>query len=163
MEIIKPMDDMLARGSFMGTETSVKRGQRLYVAPGLGMASEPGLMFHKKVLDFYKSIHFIQVDGKKPPTSVELLAPIFDGYGLKQSDEIQHIAGMDIYPWDYMCPIDTVGMVKRVTDNTVSIHHYMASWSTPMNRFKKRVAKILGPQISMGIIKMKRILKKQIH
>lgn len=163
VELIKPMDHLLASGAFMCAETSVNRGKRLYVASGLGMASYPFHPFIKKSLDFYESIHFYEDDGTEPKTTVELLTSLLDEQGLKQTDQIQHVAGLTIYPWDYMCPIDTEGRVKRITENTVSIHHYMASWNTRRKRFKKRVARILGSRITVAIIKLKRILKNQYN
>ena len=47
VELIKPIDDLLAKGSFMGLEESDK----VFVAPGLGLAANPGLDLTEELLD----------------------------------------------------------------------------------------------------------------
>ena len=44
VEVIRPFDDILARGAFMGYEIDPKEGDITgYVAPGLGLGVNPGL------------------------------------------------------------------------------------------------------------------------
>ena len=158
VEVIKPMDALIEAGAFMGAETSVERGHRLYIASGLGMGCEAGQPFLKECIDLYGNLEFTLSQHIK--TVCEYVTDILDERGLQQKDEIQQVCGFTIYPWDYLCPISTEGLVMRKTANTVSIHHYAASWSTPMRRFKKRLARLVGPRLTMMIIRAKRSFKR---
>ena len=58
VEVIKNMDDIIAKGPFMGCENEAKAGAtpaQLGVAPGLGLYGE--------ILDIYKDKHYILPDG----------------------------------------------------------------------------------------------------
>lgn len=160
VEVIKSMDAIIANGAFMGSETSVNRGQRLSVASGLGMGCEAGHPFIKDCLDLYENLVFTYKKNEWTKTVCEYVTEMLDARGLEQKDEIQQVCGFTIYPWDYLCPISTEGQVKRITANTVSIHHYAASWATPRRRFKKRLGRLLGSNVTMAIIHLKRSLKK---
>ena len=63
VEVIRPIDDIIARGNFMGFETdpNPKKGNASEgsVAPGLGLGVTPGLGLMKKMLDYYDGKHFV--------------------------------------------------------------------------------------------------------
>ena len=64
VEIIKPLNEILKQGAFLGCET-------LYtVAPGLGMAANPGLVIYKEMLDFYEKRHFRNQNGAIDTTTI---------------------------------------------------------------------------------------------
>ena len=159
VEVIRPMNVMIEHGPFMGAETSVSRGERLYVNPGIGISSESNHPFIKDCLDLYKGLEFKYKKGKWTKTICEYITELLDKQGLKQTDDIQSLCGFTIYPWDYMCPISTKGFVMHKTENTVCIHHYAASWSSPQKQFKKRIVRIIGPRLTMLIIRIKSQLK----
>lgn len=130
VEIIKNMDDIIARGPFMGRERDSKSGQATIGAnPGLGLGVAPGLDLYKEILDFYESLHFRLDDGSlNLQTVVKYVTSILIKHGLKDRDEIQECAGLFVYPKEYFCPkfYDDFKICK--TKNTVSIHHYAGSW-----------------------------------
>lgn len=158
VEVIKSMDHMIENGPFMAAETSVNRGEHLYVAPGLGFAASPNHPFLKECIDTYNKLRFSFDNGTK--TICEYVTELLERHGLKQTDEIQKVADLTIYPWDYMCPISTEGLVMRKTPNTVSIHFYAASWNSPIKRFKKRIARLIGPKLTTVIIRTKNRFKR---
>ena len=41
-----------------------------------------------------------------------------------------------IYPIEYFCPLDYYTGQMNITENTRTIHHYMASWVKKGNRLK---------------------------
>ena len=62
VEVIKPFDDILSHGPFMGCE--IDGGEKeINVAPGLGIAASPGLGIYKHIIDFYATQHFLKDDG----------------------------------------------------------------------------------------------------
>lgn len=142
VEIIKPLDKILAKGSFMGLE---KDTPKVITAPGLGLAANPGLGLYKEILDSYHNRHFINSDGSLNVTTVVVYTTeILIQHGLKNVPGIQQVGGINIYPKEYFCPKDYVTGKLTITDNTVAIHHYTASWCTPASRTRGKVYKFLA-------------------
>ena len=144
VEVIRPMDEIIARGPFMGREAGavikdicdakvVGNGSDtgLGVAPGLGLGVNPGLGLYKDFLDLYNTLKFRKEDGTlNTKTIVSYTTEILLKYGLDgNNDEPQEIAGVWIYPPDVFCPMDhTQANMLNITNRTVSIHHYDCSW-----------------------------------
>lgn len=87
VEVIKNMDDIIAKGSFMGCENEAKPGAmpaELGVAPGLGLGVKPGLRLYGEILEIYKDKHYILPDGSySPETVVTITSDLLCKYGLK--------------------------------------------------------------------------------
>ena len=137
VEIIKPMNDIIERGPFMGVEKrayvpapkNVKLELLTGVNPGLGLGAEAGLPIYKELLDSYKQKLFFDSDGNKiEGTIVSYTTEVLYHYGLRNSTVVQQIAGLYIYPEDVFCPMDSTTGITTITSNTVSIHHYDCSW-----------------------------------
>lgn len=140
VEIIKNMDDIIAKGPFMGCENEAKAGAtpaQLGVAPGLGLGVNPGLGLYKEILDDYDKSHFLKETGKYDLTTiVERTVEFLCKYGLKNVSSVQNIAGIWVYPKEYFCPKDYFTGKLEITKNTYSIHWYDASWVPRERRFK---------------------------
>lgn len=130
VEVIKPLDDIIGRGPFMGCENEAgSEATTIGVAPGLGLGVNPGLGLYKEILDFYSTIHFINVDGTQNiHTVVEYTTNILVKYGLRDINEIQECAGVLVYPKEYFCPMSFKTKEMHITHNTYTIHHYSGSW-----------------------------------
>ena len=64
VEVIKSMDDIIERGSFMGVEVPAVVDKVVpSVAPGLCLGSSSGNSIYKSILDLYNGLHFILDDG----------------------------------------------------------------------------------------------------
>ena len=63
-------------------------------------------------------------------------------------------------PKDFFSPIDLQTMKLTVTGNTVTIHHFVASWKPASFRFKKKIQRAIGPGLTLFIIKIKNIFRK---
>lgn len=161
VEVIRPMDRMIAAGPFMGFEKSLAtnghgQGGGLGVAPGLGMAAEAGMPWLKSIIDYYDSIAFDISEG----TIVYHTTRLLTAEGLKDENRVQHVAGFTIYPDDYLCPMDSTTGIVTKTDNTVSIHHYSCSWmdhdtlSFRLHLLKNRLIKIFGPKTIMHVARL---------
>lgn len=134
VEVIRPMDDIIARGAFMGVEVVWKYPQ---VAPGLGIGVEPGHRIYKQAIDHYKNTPFVFQDGViKHESIVPMTTRLLIEAGLQPGGELQEVDGIWIYPVDYFNPFDDVKGVLRKTPNTRSIHWYAATWQQ-RNPFKK--------------------------
>lgn len=129
VEVIKPMDDILERGAFLGIEQGPAMYTRPLVAPGLGMGAISGLKFYKEMLDYYASLKFILSDGTlNTATIVEYTTRELYEMGMKDSNTLQQVGDIWIYPANVFCPMDSTTGITRITEESVSIHHYDASW-----------------------------------
>lgn len=135
VEVIRPMDEIVERGPFMGIETPAKVGVSMpNVAPGLGLGVNPGLGLYKDLLEYYDDLHFLDADGKpNEVTIVTHTTNVLINKGLKPINDIQEVAGVWIYPVDYFNPLNDNTAELKITDNTRSIHWYMKSWERKRN------------------------------
>ena len=135
VEVIKAMDDIIELGPFMGVEVgATSGGEPPLVAPGLGLGVNPGLGLYKEILDYYKGLSFLNKDGSpNQVTVVTHTTNVLIKHGLKNSNEIQEVAGVWIYPRDYFNPLnDNTGKLD-ITKNTRSIHWYSKTWLEKQN------------------------------
>ena len=155
VEVIKPLDDIIARGAFMGLEKGAYRDGKPLVAPGLGLGVEANHPFYKSMLSIYNEMAFLNADGsQKEGTVVTITSDVLYEEGMLPSEEIQQVFGIWIYPADYFCPLDSTTGILSVSENTVSIHHYDASWldhSTfrfRLHQLKNCIFKLMGAQVA---------------
>ena len=139
VEVIKPFNDILEKGNFMGCENKVSA-----VNPGLGLAVAPGLGLIKEKLEDYEKDSFINPDGSLDLTTiVTRTTNILKRHGLQNGNEIQTVAGINIYPVEYFCPFDMSSGKLIITKNTHSIHCYAGSWETKENKFRGKVYRLI--------------------
>lgn len=160
VEVIKPLDTIIANGPFMAIEKSPatenpNESSQIDVAPGLGLSAEAGDKFLEQLLDFYNSMDF---NPERDGTIVTITSALLRKRGFKNLNEIQKVVGYTIYPDDYFCPMDHTTGIISITDNTVAIHHYSASWidRNSLNYLKHRLKnfgyRILGKNLMNKII-----------
>ncbi len=159
VEVIKPFDDILSRGAFMGCELEAPRSGA--VNPGLGLGVAPGLGLYKDLLDIYSDLSFLNEDGSHNLTTiVKYTTDLLKKRGLKPVDEIQTIEGINIYPKEYFNPLnDNTGRLD-ITPNTHSIHWYSKTWlevSPWRMRLSRMAHRYLGYGLSEKLRKFLRI------
>lgn len=150
VELIKPIDDIVERGAFMGMEedcsTEGAEGEvsAIKVNPGVGLAAPPGSGLLAAILDSYKSTHFISPAGDNDETTVvERVTKLLWERGLKNTTGIQKVAGFYLYPAEYFCPLDFDSGELNKTDNTRSIHWYGATWLSPSQKLELKIKRAL--------------------
>ena len=160
VEVIKPFDNILERGPFMGCEceSNLTVGRPITVAPGLGLAVNLGHSLYRELLDLYTKLHFKNPDGSlNLKTVVEYTTELLYFHGMKNANGIQQVAGIWIYPVDYFCPISVEDAKLRITLNTHSIHHYSQSWQSPARRIGRKII------LKLGGVRFKKWLKVLIY
>lgn len=158
VEAIKPIDDIVEKGAFMGIEKDYNYG--ITVAPGLGLGVEAGHPLYKEFMDYYSTYTFTDETGKmNMKTIVAYTTEILFKHGLSNVPGIQTIEGIKIYPSEYFCPRNTVTKRFHITESTRTIHHYAASWndSSMTKRIKKRIRANIPESILLLINRIKRI------
>ena len=129
VEIIANMDEIIARGPFMGIEQGASLDGKPMVAPGLGLGVEAGHPFYEKMLRVYSHQNYLNADGTyNNMTIVSYTTKELYSHGMKPSEDMQEVEGIWIYPADYFCPMDSTTGIITKTKRTVSIHHYDCSW-----------------------------------
>ena len=150
VEIIQSLDDIVARGSFMGREND----HRVLINPGLGLAASPRMEIYRELLESYHCRHFLEKDGSlNLKTVVDYTTEILVQHGLQNTEEVQNVAGIAIYPQDYFCPMNYDTGKITITPNTYSIHHYTASWYSNAENYalelKRKFVKFLPRKIAV--------------
>lgn len=162
VEVIKPMDDILSKGSFMGIEVETN-GDNPYplVAPGLGIAAESGHPFYKKLLDYYSGIHFLSEGGwLNQVTVVRHTSRLLVEAGMKPLNSLQDVSGIWIYPKDYFNPLDDFTGKLNITANTRTIHWYSRSWQN-RSKFTQWLSRMSHRIFGMKIHYIKQLLKSR--
>ena len=138
VELLKDITPLLDK-PFMGLE---RAGE---VAPGLIMNALGGEEVLKEILEYYDS----QTGFSMEKTVVEITSNILKKYGLSDTDEKQEVAGLVVYPTEYFNPKGENYGKEKITENTYSIHHYEASWKSPLDQL------IMSYKVKYGVKKGK--------
>lgn len=156
VELIKPIDDIVVRGPFMGCETdwdghgntAMAPGMTMTVNPGVGLGARPGMELYRTIMDSYRGDSFCKPDGTLDQTTVVMrVTKILMDLGLELKPGIQEVGGVWIYPSEFFNPKDYVTGEINTTENTRSIHHFSMSWFTPEERYQHDV---IGRLVSRG-------------
>lgn len=144
VEVICPMDDIIARGPFMGFEVN-PNPNRPYgaVAPGLGIGAEKEMRLYKSILDYYSELSFIQADGSYNMTDavVNITTRELVRQGLQDISGIQTVGSITIYPADYFNPFDDATGRLNKTHNTRTIHWFTKTWLN-ISPLRQRVSRL---------------------
>ncbi len=133
VEIIKPFDDLLDRGAFLGFENDQ------YVNTGVGFGAEAGHILVKKMLEEYNP--YLSGDNGTAGCPILNTSALLRE-GLKQDGTLQQINGAVIYPKEYFNPLESTTGKLLKTENTYSIHWYSMSWLPLGQRLKSKVTKV---------------------
>ena len=145
VEVIRPMDDIIARGPFMGFEIAPSCKKPLgAVNPGVGIGAEKRMNLYKSILNYYSQLSFIQADGSYNLTDavVNITTRELVKVGLQNIPGIQKVAGIMIYPDDYFNPFDDATGQLNKTENTYTIHWFSKTWLnvSPWRQYISRIA-----------------------
>lgn len=163
VEVIKPMDDIIEKGPYMGVEVMCKVVPEDLVGypmvnPGLGVGAPAGMDFYKKVLDFYVSLRFLREDGSIiTGTVVSHTTRLLVNNGLRKTPELQQIAGIWIFPEDYFNPFDDITGRLNKTENTRSIHWYARTWQK-QNPYKLWLSRMSHRIFGLALFKLRKKL-----
>ena len=147
VEVIKPLDKIIAEGPFLGCEDTNHGELKLQVNPGVGFGAYTHHNFLKEILEVYSHLQFVNSDGTyNTKTIVEYTTEMLYAHGLKYSTGVQNCAGFQIYPKEYFSPKNAVTREIVLTENTYTIHHYDGSWLSDSARKKQKIKDKLSPK-----------------
>ena len=143
IQLIKSIKDILEKGPFLAFESNPDKYSSGSIAPGLGLAFEPGDLFLESMLAIYKNLQFKQPDGSLNfKTICNYTTEYMYKRGLKRVSGIQTIDGINIYPSEYFSPTHFVTKRLHFTDNTRSIHRDMGTWYEKPNSLVAYIWKV---------------------
>lgn len=139
VELIKDIKPLLSE-NFTGFERNDA------VATGLMMACEKGTELCKAMLDSYEADSFLNEDGSFncDYTVCNRVTDWLEKRGLRLDGSKQKVADFVIYPTEYFNPKGGDYGKDKITENTYSIHHYLATWKTSLDR------KIMAYRVKYG-------------
>lgn len=138
VELVKPLDPLLANRAFCGTEDGE------LIATGLILAAEPENELIGGMRDAYLNYRFLDANGRftSPPCPV-LQTEYLHSRGFRMSPDGGCFLGLMVYPSRYFAPIHPRSRKCTMTVDTYSIHHYLGSWYTPKKRIFAAVRNVL--------------------
>ena len=138
VEVIRPMDEFIAKGPFMGWEKPGSTG--VYsIAPGLGLAANKEQPLYQEILYGFEHLNFYDENGERNNYSmIPLVTDLLTQKGLRKDGSMQVIDDVILYPSEYLCPMEYFTGKVTITDNTYAIHWYSMTWlpKTAIWKFK---------------------------
>lgn len=136
VELIKPLNELLNYKSFFSMQDDY------YFASGLGFGAEKRHPLIQKLMTHYENIAN-QIDQNYefdicPITETNIIRENYEIDGLK----VNVIDNNIFLPREFMCPVPYISSETFFTDNTISIHHFSASWIKPRQRFKLTLIRV---------------------
>ncbi len=127
-----------------------------WVATGLGFGAEKG---SDAVLAMLKAY-----DGEVFDTNrrEQLACPILNtralaSFGVRYAEQVQYLPQVTVYPPRFFDPISPGDAKNLLCEDTVSIHHYSATWQSPKQRLKRRLIQSIGQE---RVMKLRGLFKK---
>ena len=146
VEVLNSFNDYLNLKTMIGWQYN-HRGLEVAV-----FGAEKGQEWVGKCLDYYKDRPFIKADGQFDMFTLPLLVENVlkdNGYKFITVDNIDsayHVSNakcIPVFEPDFFSPKSFDGRL-HISGNTVSIHHFVASWTSPMHRFLRKLAIKIG-------------------
>jgi len=142
VELIKPIDTLVAQHGFMGFERDG------VISTGLGFACEKGNEAVGHILSDYNEIPFKNPDGTYDMTPCpDRNTAKLKSLGMNVDVKNQVFMGIHFFPEEYFCPMDYYTGRKKITPNTYSIHHYSASWTSKRSRRTTVIKRLIGVKL----------------
>lgn len=142
VELIKPIDDLIEENGFMGFDDNG------VISTGLGFACEKGNELVGALLRDYEDIPFLLSDGTYDMLPCpERNTKIIERLGMDIAKQNQVFMGIQMLPEEYLCPMKYYTGKKIITKNTHSIHHFSATWISPVAKRTLFVKRLIGVKL----------------
>ena len=147
VELRKNLDSLREHGCYIGIQQN-----EFLCTTGLGFGATKSNPVVLKMLESYDDLTFSESH------TLELSCPLLNNavirsYGLVSNTEITDLPEVTVYPPQYF---DPYGGENLLCNETYSVHHYAASWTSEKNQFKRKIARWIGQD---NIISIKSLLK----
>lgn len=161
VEMLRTPDAFLNHRAFTGCEIE----ESVWVT-AVVMAAEKGHPWIEGLLNAYSDKEFILQNGELDMTPITKLVTrlTMEDYGWIPENRYQVLEnGLNIYPFEVFCAKNWRTGKITVTDDTYMVHHFSGSWLPNFSKFKIRIMRVLGPDISRTIIKWRNMIRSLIQ
>lgn len=156
VELIRPIpEEILEHPAFGGMQSDG------WVAPGLIFGAVPSHPFVQEMLSYYET-HPFQGTHDLKETVVTYTTDALRKYGYQINGAYQELHGVAVYPSCVFCGYD-IGLHEAViTPNTISVHHYAASWVSGRRKIKLCLLRLLKESIGIERYRSWKMLKRRL-
>lgn len=138
VEDIKPLKTLLVNKSFIGMENVG------VINSGLIFGCHPNNKYVISLLKYYNSISTSKNFVELANNQVYITTMYFTKLGYKRKNVLQHVKDFTIYPTDYFCPQRRGYKSIYIDSNTLTFHHYDASWTNGSMTSRRRINIYIG-------------------
>lgn len=140
VELLKNLDLLLEDPCYIG----IQQTENLCTT-GLGFGAERGSPVVLRMMREYDGLEFSR--GNKLKIACPWLNDrAIRSFGAFDRNEVTKLPEVTIYPPRFFDPWSTGETSNLLCGETVSIHHYAASWAEGPQRWKRKFAMLLGPE-----------------
>lgn len=150
VQLLQNMDELLQYDSFIGVQQVGK-----HITTGLGFGAVEGSEMIGEMLQEYDSVIFSEDNLLEVACPLLNMKP-FIRRGYVYTEEIQKIQDTMVFPPKYFDPLSPGDSDNLLCDETISIHHYSATWLSKKRRFIRKLIRFVGQD---RVNKLKMILK----
>lgn len=151
VELLRTPDFLLDNEFYIGVQQAGK-----FCTTGLGFGAEKNNSIVKLMLDKYDDLEFLN-ENKKNLACPYLNNEVLTSLGYTYSDAIWRSDGVAVYPCRYFDPLAPGDTDDLLCNETVSIHHYSATWMTKSSRIKRKLINLFGQK---NINRLKRLFRR---
>lgn len=143
VEVRKSLDPLLENKAFSGFEGPDR------IPTGI-MGAEKHSRWIELLLHDYDDRHFVLPDGSFDlTTNVKTITDTTaKNYPIILNNTYQNLGDVTFYPFDVLCAKDLMDGKIKATENTITVHHFNGSWTSP----KKKLIKFLNEHVGHGAV-----------
>lgn len=125
VELISSLDPFLKYDFYAGFESMS------FVSFGLGFGSAEGHPVLKDILEYYDGLEFPESEFDLSMVSCpRIQTDALERRGMVCNNQNQVVGDCYIFSTEYFCPMSFKTGKTKITENTVSIHHFDMSWNS---------------------------------
>ena len=147
VELKKNLDFLLSHECYFAIQQEGK-----YINTGLGFGAIPRHDAVKLMLKQYEKVVF-DIDNKDNIACPYLNSNALIPYGFELNGKLQRVYNTYIYPPSFFDPYAPGDNKNLMNTETISIHHYSATWTSKKNQIKRKIIRMIG-QEKISKIKM---------
>ena len=140
VELLKNIDFLLKNKCYIG----IQQAEQLCTT-GLGFGAEKENVVVRAMLEKYNDVEF-RLDNKEGIACPWLNHSVISQLGQIDFENINYLKEITIYPPRFFDPLSAGRSRNLLCEDTVSIHHYAASWTSGVNRFKRKLIRTIGEE-----------------
>ena len=83
---------------------------------------------------------------------------VIRSFGKVSNENVTYLKEVTVYPPRFFDPLSTGNTKNLLCGDTVSIHHYAATWAGNRQRWKRKIARTIGEKNVQKIKKLRNIV-----